>query len=105
MTSSCPKCHQTVANDIVCCADLAYTWKCTLCYKISTGFAIPYGKCFLCGGRLEVIKGHEFDDAMKVKPIRDAVQFELNSYHFYRVALTKISDPAMSAVLEPALPA
>jgi len=89
-----------VAEDIVCCADLAYTWRCTLCCKISTGFAIPYGKCFMCGGRLEVVRGYETDDPMKVKPIRDAVQFELDTYHFYRLALRKIADPTMRAILQ-----
>jgi rubrerythrin len=85
---------------VVCCADLAYTWKCARCHKVSTGFAIPYGTCFLCGGELRVVAGHEFDDPMKVKPIRDAVQFELNSYHFYRLALSKAKDPTLRAVFE-----
>lgn len=100
MPSNCPKCHQVVAEEIVCCAELAYTWKCTLCYKVSTGFAIPYGKCFLCGGRLEVVKGHEFDDPMKVAPIREAVQFELDSYHFYRLALQRVEDLSLRTILE-----
>jgi hypothetical protein len=100
MPSACPKCHTVVAEDIVCCADLAYTWKCVSCHKVSTGFAVPYGKCFLCGGKLRVVKGHEFDDPMKVKPIRDAVQFELNTYHFYRLALVRAKDPTLRAVFE-----
>ena len=99
MPSTCPRCHGVVANDIVCCADLVYTWRCTSCHKVATGFAMPYGKCFLCGGNLEVIQGHEFDDPMKVKPIRDAVQFELNTYHFYRLALAKVTDPTLRAIM------
>jgi rubrerythrin len=99
MPSTCPKCHEIVAEDVVCCADLAYTWKCTLCHKVCTGFAIPYGKCFLCGGRLEVIKGHEFDDPMKVRPIREAVQFELDTYHFYRLAMQQVQNPVMHEIL------
>jgi len=87
-------------EDAVCCADLAYTWKCKSCHKVSSGFAIPYGKCNLCGGELAVVEGHEFDDPMTVKPIRDAVQFELDSYHFYRLALTMVEDPTQRAVLE-----
>jgi rubrerythrin len=98
MPSNCPKCHAVVAEDVVCCADLVYTWKCLTCHKASTGFAIPYGKCFMCGGELRVIEGYEFDDPMKVRPIRDAVQFELNSYHFYRLALQKVTDPTLRAV-------
>lgn len=98
MPSTCPKCRRTVAEDIVCCADLRYTWKCTSCHKVSSGFAIPYGKCFLCGGELRVVEGHGFDDPMKIRPIRDAVQFELNSYHFYRLALPKVKDPTLRAI-------
>lgn len=100
MPSTCPKCHEVVSEDIVCCADLAYTWKCTLCYKVSTGFAVPYGRCFMCGGQLEIVKGREFDDPMNVKAIRDAVQFELDSYHFYRLALQRTIDPTMRAILQ-----
>ena len=99
MPSTCPRCHGVVANDIVCCADLVYTWRCTSCHKVATGFAMPHGKCFMCGGSLQVIKGHEFDDPMKVKPIRDAVQFELNTYHFYRLALPKVKDPTLRAIM------
>lgn len=100
MPSTCPKCHSVVDDDVVCCADLVYTWRCEECSKVSTGFAIPYGRCFLCGGRLLVIRGHEFDDPMKVKPIRDAVQFELNAYHFYRLALPRVTDPTLRAIFE-----
>ncbi len=98
MPSQCPRCRQTVEDDIVCCADLAYTWKCARCSKVSSGFAVPYGKCFLCGGDLQVIPGAVFDDPMRVRPIRDAVQFELNAYHFYKLALRKVEDPTLRAV-------
>jgi rubrerythrin len=100
MPSTCPKCRAVVADDDVCCADLVYTWKCTKCHKVSTGFAVPYGKCFLCGGKLEVTKGTEFDDPMTVAPIRQAVQFELNTYHFYRLALLRAKDPTLKAIFE-----
>ncbi len=100
MASTCPRCHLVVAEDVVCCANLAYTWRCAACHKVTTGFAMPYGKCYLCGGELQVVKGHEFDDPMKVKPIRDAVQFELNTYHFYRLALPKVTDPIQRAIVE-----
>ena len=100
MPSTCPKCRQVVAEDIVCCAGLVYTWKCGSCHKVSSGFAMPYGKCFMCGGSLQVVKGQEFDDPMKVKPIREAVQFELNSYHFYRLAIRKTRDETLLAILE-----
>jgi rubrerythrin len=99
MPSTCPKCHGVVAEDVVCCADLLYTWKCLKCHKVSSGFAVPYGKCFMCGGALQIVQGREFDDPMKVRPIREAVQFELNTYHFYRLALRQAADPTQKAVL------
>lgn len=89
-----------VAEDIVCCAGLLHTWKCTTCHKLSTGFAMPYGACHMCGGRLEVIGGREFDDALKVKPIREAIQFEIDAFHFYRLALQRAREPSQRAVLE-----
>lgn len=46
------------------------------------------------------MQGREFDDPMKVRPIREAVQFELNSYHFYRLALQRSTDRTLRAVLE-----
>jgi rubrerythrin len=88
-----------VAEDIVCCADLVYTWKCDACSKVTRSFAMPYGKCYLCGGALRIVEGYQFDDPMKVKPIRDAVQFELNTYHFYRLALQRVHDPTLRAIL------
>lgn len=100
MPSICPKCRRVVAEDVVCCADLVYTWKCKQCRKVSSGFAMPYGKCFMCGGPLEVVSGHQFDDPLKVRPIRDAVQFELNTHHFYRLALNRVTDETLRAVLE-----
>ena len=89
-----------MAEDIVCCADLRYTWKCASCHKLSTGFALPFGRCFLCGGTLEVMEGREIEDPMRVRPIRDAVQFELNTYHFYRLAMARATDPTLKAILE-----
>ena len=100
MPSTCPKCHEVVPEDIVCCADLVYRWRCTSCHKVSTGLAIPHGKCFLCGGNVQVVEGYEFEDPMIVRPIRTAVQFELNSYHFYRLALSKTKNPLMRSIFE-----
>lgn len=99
MASTCPKCRAVVAEDVVCCADLVYTWKCTACHKVSSGFAVPYGKCFMCGGTLELVEARDFPEPMRVAPIRDAVQFELNAYHFYRLALTKVQDALQREVL------
>ncbi len=87
-------------EDEICCAQVRYTWRCKSCFKLTTGFAIPYGKCFLCGGELEVIPGRDLGDSMRFRAIRDAVQFELNSFHFYKLARDKAESPDQRAVLE-----
>jgi rubrerythrin len=87
-------------EDEICCAQVRYTWRCKSCFKLTTGFAIPYGKCFLCGGELEVIPGRDLGDSMRFRAIRDAVQFELNSFHFYKLARDKAASPDQRAVLE-----
>jgi hypothetical protein len=55
MPSSCPKCRRVIEEDEICCAQVRYTWRCKSCFKLTSGFAVPYGKCFLCGGELEVL--------------------------------------------------
>lgn len=100
MPSSCPKCHRTVEEDEICCAQIRYTWRCKSCFKLTTGLAIPYGKCFLCGGELEVIPGRDLGDSMRFRAIREAVQFELNSFHFYKLARDKAETPEQRSVLE-----
>ncbi len=100
MPSSCPKCRRVLEEDEICCAQIRYSWRCRSCFKLTSGLAIPYGKCFLCGGDLEVIPGRELGDSMRFQAIRDAVQFELNSFHFYKLARDKATNPDQKAVLE-----
>jgi rubrerythrin len=100
MPSNCPKCRRVLEEDEICCAQVRYTWKCQSCHKVCSGFAVPYGKCFLCGGELELIEGRELGDSMRFQAIRDAVQFELDSFHFYKLARDKAQTPEQRAVLE-----
>jgi len=100
MPSTCPKCRRVLDEDEICCSQVRYTWRCRQCSKLCTGFAIPYGKCFLCGGDLEVIEGRDVGDSMRFQAIRDAVQFELNSFHFYKLARERAGTPEQRAVLE-----
>jgi glutamate synthase (NADPH/NADH) small chain len=100
MASTCPKCHQPIDNDTVCCADIRYTWKCKSCGKLSTGFVVPYGRCFLCGGENEVIEGYTGAGPEMVAIVQEAVQFEIDMYHFYRMAMQKAKDETLRAVLE-----
>jgi rubrerythrin len=87
-------------QDEICCAQIRYSWRCRSCFKLTSGFAIPYGKCFLCGGDLEVIPDRDLGDSMRFQAIRDAVQFELNSFHFYKLARDHAASPEQRAVLE-----
>lgn len=100
MPSTCPKCRRVMEEDEICCAQVRYSWRCKSCFKLTSGFAIPYGKCFLCGGDLEVIPDRNLGDSMRFQAIRDAVQFELDSFHFYRLARDKAASPEQRAVLE-----
>jgi len=100
MPSSCPKCRRVLDEDEICCAQVRYTWRCKSCFKLTSGFAIPYGKCFLCGGELEVIQDRDLGDSMQFRAIREAVQFELNSFHFYKLARDRARTPEQRAVLE-----
>jgi rubrerythrin len=77
-----------------------YTWRCKSCFKLTSGLAVPYGKCFLCGGDLEVIQNRDLGDSMRFQAIRDAVQFELNSFHFYKLARDRAHTAEQRAVLE-----
>jgi len=100
MASSCPKCHKILEEDEICCAQIRYSWRCKSCFKLTTGFAVPYGKCFLCGGELELMPVRNLGDSMRFQAIRDAVQFELNSFQFYKLARDKARKPEQRAVLE-----
>ncbi len=100
MPSSCPKCHRVLEEDEICCAQVRCTWRCLSCFKLTTGFAVPYGKCFMCGGELEVIPDRDLGDCMRFHAIRDAVQFELNSFHFFKLARERATTPEQRIVLE-----
>jgi rubrerythrin len=54
----------------------------------------------LCGGKLEVVADRDLGDSMQIRAIRDAVQFELNSFHFYKLARDRAKDPVRRQVLE-----
>jgi hypothetical protein len=54
----------------------------------------------MCGGELEVIPDRDLGDCMRFRAIRDAVQFELNSYHFFRLARERATTPDQRIVLE-----
>jgi len=100
MASTCPRCHKEVDEDVVCCAGLRHTWKCRKCGKRSTGFVVPYGSCFLCGGENVIVEPYESADIQTARVVEDAVQFEVNMYQFYRLGRERATSPEARAVLE-----
>ena len=100
MASTCPKCHLVIDDDSVCCAEVKYTWKCKACGKLSTGFVVPYGRCFLCGGENERIEGYGGARPDQVAIVQEAVQYELDMYHFYRLALQRTASKNLRLVLD-----
>jgi rubrerythrin len=100
MASTCPQCHEVLADDGVCCANVEYTWKCTVCSKLSNGFVVPYGKCFMCGGQLEVIKPYDLEDSNAIAIVEEALQLEMNTYLFYKIARDRTASLSRQEVLE-----
>jgi len=99
MASTCPKCHRVLEDDEICCAQVRYTWRCVRCFKLGTGCAVPYGKCFMCGGELEMIPDRHLDK-MRFHATHDAVQFELDLFHFFERAREQATKPEQDIVLE-----
>jgi len=64
------------------------------------GFVVPYGRCYLCGGENQVVEGYSGEQPGLVNIIREAVQYEVNMYHFYRLAMENTRDAELRAVLE-----
>jgi rubrerythrin len=97
---SCPKCRRVLEEIEICCAQVHFMWRCTRCYKLTTGDVVPHGTCFLCGGKLEVIPDRALDDPMHFPAIHDAAQFELDAFFFYKRARERASTPEQCIVLE-----
>jgi rubrerythrin len=100
MPSACPKCHQIIEEDYVCCADVTYTWKCAQCRKLSKGFVIPFGRCENCGGTLEIVDESTYRDAGRLRPVQLALQAELNAFTFYSKLAVEASDPEVRALFD-----
>ncbi len=100
MPSSCPKCHRVLEEDEICCAQLRYTWRCKSCFKLTSEPIVPYGKCYLCAGELEVIADRDLGDGLVHGAIHDAIEFELRVYHFYRRVRERAAAPEQRIVLE-----
>jgi len=93
----CPKCHQPIEGDepYICCASAPLTWHCTVCKKVSEGFAFPYGACPLCGGELELLGDRDIEDPDDFDSIRMAFEIELGGRAFYSRASREASEPVL----------
>ena len=100
MASTCPKCHNVIDDDSVCCADIKYTWKCKSCGKLSMGFIIPFGRCFLCGGENELNADYAGPRPDLVAIVQEALRYEIDMYQFYRLGMERTKDRVLRAVLE-----
>jgi glutamate synthase (NADPH/NADH) small chain len=100
MASMCPKCHQPVDEDIVCCANLKITWKCGKCGKRSVGFAFPFGRCPMCGGALSQVDLPSVEGREEVEAVQTAIQFEMTAAAFYRHAAALAKDPGAREAFE-----
>lgn len=94
----CPKCHQPLEDGVesyICCANASLQWRCTQCAKVSEGFALPYGLCPHCGGKLERVTPGLADEAAALDGVRKAFEIELGGEAFYRRAAAASSDPIL----------
>ena len=94
----CPKCRQPLedgAESYICCANASLQWRCVKCAKVSEGFALPYGLCPHCGGKLERITTHQIDEGAALDGIRKAFEIELGGQAFYRRAAANSTEPIL----------
>lgn len=94
----CPKCHQPLEEgeeSYICCANASLQWRCVQCAKVSEGFALPYGLCPHCGGKLEVVQPQDIADAAALDAVRKAFEIELGGQAFYLRAAADSSDPVL----------
>ena|SRR5215470_2909552 len=83
--AACPKCHRRLPDGAICCAEVRCMWRCRRCFKLTTGFAIPYGRCRLCDGELQMFTETDIygPEAERLWAVRQAVQAELDAFLFY----------------------
>jgi rubrerythrin len=100
MASICPKCHQELEEDAVCCATLEHTWKCSQCSKVTVGMVVPYGRCHMCGGAVKLVDPYPVLEGQAARVVEEAMQFELEMYQFYRLARERATDSSQKALFE-----
>ena len=82
--AACPKCHRPLPEGAICCAEVRCMWRCRRCFKLTTGFAIPYGRCRLCDGELQMFIDSYPPEAERIWAVREAMQSELDAFKLAR---------------------
>jgi glutamate synthase (NADPH/NADH) small chain len=93
----CPKCRRPLeegAEEYVCCGGARLAWTCTVCHKVSEGFAFPFGLCPECGGRLEAWEGQPESEDLR-QAVRRAMEIELGGLSFYERGSRHVPDPEL----------
>jgi len=75
-------------------------WRCRRCFKLAMGFAIPYCRCRLCDGELQMFTDGYVHGAERLLAVREAVQAELDAFLFYKLARDQARHWDQRAVLE-----
>lgn len=94
----CPKCQQPLEDgqeQYICCAHASLQWRCRQCAKVSEGFALPYGLCPHCGGKLVTQAPHDSAEVAGLAAVRQAFEIELGGEAFYRRAAAESTDPVL----------
>ena len=95
----CPDCHRPLDTDhedsLLCCADASRPWRCTLCARVSLGFAFAYASCPHCGGALEMLEADRCAESAALAGIRMAFEIELGARAFYQRACADSNDVAL----------
>ena len=100
MASKCPRCRSVLEDEAICCAEYRHSWKCASCGKLTKGFVVPYGRCYLCGGQLEIVEAYRSDAPEQARVIEEALQFEVDMYSFYRLAKDRTTSQPLRELLE-----
>ena len=98
--AACPKCHRPLPEGEICCAEVSCMWRCRHCFKLTSGFAIPYGRCRFCDGELQMFTDCYAPEAERIWAVREAVQAELDAFLFYKLARDQARQGDQRAVLE-----
>jgi len=96
----CPKCQRPMTgapddSGALCCAHASVLWRCTLCAKIVSGFALAYGSCPHCGGTLDLLDVPRASEPAALAGIRMAFEIELGARAFYQRAAADTADAAL----------